>query len=235
MGYFAGGVGALMMILSVANVIMRGIFGAPIYGTVELVGYGGLLMGAFAIAHNELTDGNIMMTLFTDKMRPMQQAYSLGVTSFICIIFYGAIAYRYWAEIFTSLANKGASATLGIPYYLVNIVMFIASEWQRSHLWSIYPARDVHFSLSANGKIPGTVPEKATPPESRAWGDITMSTAVWIGIIGLVVFLALMFFGTPVPLSMAIVGLVGFALIKIPRARCRWSSTRPPTTSPNTR
>jgi TRAP-type C4-dicarboxylate transport system permease small subunit len=172
MGYFAGGVGALMMILSVANVIMRGIFGAPIYGTVELVGYGGLLMGAFAIAHNELTDGNIMMTLFTDKMRPMQQAYSLGVTSFICIIFYGAIAYRYWAEIFTSLANKGASATLGIPYYLVNIVMFIGFGMAALAFVVKFIRHVMFISASRKRKDPGNSAGKGDSSGESCMGGI---------------------------------------------------------------
>lgn len=43
-----------------------------------------------------------------------------------------------------------------------------------------------------------------------------MTFNIAVGIIGFVVFLVLMFCGTPVPLSMAIVGFVGFMVIKGP-------------------
>ena len=45
-----------------------------------------------------------------------------------------------------------------------------------------------------------------------------MSNGIVIAIIALIVFLALMFIGVPVPISMGIVGLAGFAILKSPTA-----------------
>jgi tripartite ATP-independent transporter DctM subunit len=43
-------------------------------------------------------------------------------------------------------------------------------------------------------------------------------TPVLIGVIGLIAFLVLMFLGMPVPTSMALVGFIGFAIIRSPNA-----------------
>ncbi len=43
-------------------------------------------------------------------------------------------------------------------------------------------------------------------------------TPIMLGILGLIVFLVLMFLGMPVPVSMALVGTVGFAIIRTPAA-----------------
>jgi TRAP-type C4-dicarboxylate transport system permease small subunit len=124
-GYAAGLIGALMMILSVINVIMRSMFTAPIYGTVEIVSYGGLLLGAFALAQNEIDDGNITMTLLTDSMKPVTKNVCGMLTSFLCAVFYGLIAYKYFDEITVSAEKASETTTLAIPFYIINVMMFL--------------------------------------------------------------------------------------------------------------
>ena len=43
-------------------------------------------------------------------------------------------------------------------------------------------------------------------------------TPIMLGILGLIAFLIFMFAGMPVPVSMALVGTVGFAIIRTPAA-----------------
>ena len=125
MGYAAGIVGALMMILSVINVIARQLFTAPIFGTVEIVSYAGLLLGAFALAYNESGDGNITMTLLTDSMKPAPKSICELLTSLLAAVFYGAIAYRYFAEVLTTMAKRTVTQTVGIPMWVINLIMAI--------------------------------------------------------------------------------------------------------------
>lgn len=125
LGYGAGLIGAFMMLLSVANVVARQIFMAPLFGTVEIVSYCGLLLGAGALAYNELGDGNITMTLFTDMMKPVMKATVDLVGNLIAAVFYGAIAYRYWAEIFTTFRKATTTQVILLPLWIVNLVMCI--------------------------------------------------------------------------------------------------------------
>lgn len=125
MGYAAGIVGALMMILSVVNVIARQLFTAPVFGTVEIVSYAGLLLGAFALAYNEIGDGNITMTLLTDNMKPAPKNVCELLTSLLAAVFYGAISYRYFAEVFLTLSKRTVTQTVGIPMWIINLIMAI--------------------------------------------------------------------------------------------------------------
>ena len=125
MGYSAGIVGALMMILSVVNVIARQLFTAPVFGTVEIVSYAGLLLGAFALAYNEIGDGNITMTLLTDNMKPAPKNVCELMTSLLAAVFYGAISYRYFAEVFLTLSKRTVTQTVGIPMWIINLIMAI--------------------------------------------------------------------------------------------------------------
>lgn len=121
----AGIVGAFMMVLSVANVITRSFFNAPIFGTVEIISYSGLLLGAFALALNELSDGNITMTLLTDNLKPKPKNGFEFFTSLVAAMFYAAITYRYVEEIFTTVEKATTTTTVHIPFWCVNTVMAI--------------------------------------------------------------------------------------------------------------
>lgn len=125
LGYVAGVVCALIMVLSVANVITRNLLLAPIFGTVELVSYGGLLMGALALAYNEIGDGNITMTLFVDTMKPIPKNLCNLFMSFLAACFYGAITYRYFQEILVAYGKGTFTVTLEIPLFIINTFMFV--------------------------------------------------------------------------------------------------------------
>jgi len=125
MGYCAGVVGGFMMLLATVNVILRQLFAAPIFGTVEIVSYCGLLLGAFAIAYNEIGDGNITMTLLTDKMPPVIKNIVEFCMSTLAAVFYGAICVRYFKEIFVSLEKATTTQTIMLPMWIINTIMCI--------------------------------------------------------------------------------------------------------------
>ena len=124
LSYVSGIVCAFMVLLSVANVITR-IFGYPIFGTVEIISYSALLLGAFALALNEISEGNVTMTLLTDALKPKPKHGFEFVTSLISGLFYSAIAYRFIQEIFHTLKKSTFTSTVGIPWWLINTIMAI--------------------------------------------------------------------------------------------------------------
>lgn len=123
--YVSGIVGALMMILAVVNVISRTFFKAPIFGTVEIISYSALLLGAFALPLNELSDGNITMTLLTDNIKPKPRRVFELFTSLIAAVFYFAISFRYVEEVLTTIQKATRTTTVRIPFWCVNTVMAI--------------------------------------------------------------------------------------------------------------
>ncbi len=120
-----GVVCAFMMVLSVVNVIARSVFKSPVFGTVELISYCGLLLGAFALAMNEEKDGNAVMTLATDAMKPRLRSGFGVVTNILATIFYGAIAFRYFKEVAITFAKATSTSTLHIPFWVINLIMAV--------------------------------------------------------------------------------------------------------------
>ena len=125
LSFISGIVGALMMVLAVANVIARSVFNRPIFGTVEIISYSALLLGAFALALNELSDGNITMTLLTDSLKPTPKHLFELVTSLLAAAFYAAITFRYAEEVLVTLDKATKTSTVGIPMWCVNAVMAV--------------------------------------------------------------------------------------------------------------
>ncbi len=140
----------LMMALSVINVITRSAFQSPIFGAVELVSYFGLTLGAFSIAMNELTDGNVSMTLLVDVIKPKARKTVSAIVTILAAVFYIILAYRFFVETLVTY-NKGTfTSTLSIPYYVINIIMAIGYVCGFLALL-LKAARDITFVV-ADGK-----------------------------------------------------------------------------------
>ena len=115
----------LMMVLSVLNVITRSMFDKPILGTVELVGYFGMTLGAMALAMNELCDGNVTMTLFIDSLKPKTKKALDAIMTSIAAVLYAVITYRYILEVQITLKSGTHTSTLGLHYYVINAIMTV--------------------------------------------------------------------------------------------------------------
>jgi len=125
MTYAAGVLVCMVMVISVVNVITRAAFKAPIYGVIEIVSYGALLVGAFALAQNEMDDGNATMTLIVDKMRAKKRAFTSVITNIICTIFYAFISIRFFGEIQNAITTRQFTSILQISMSFFNAAMFV--------------------------------------------------------------------------------------------------------------
>ncbi|MGB4221109.1 MAG: TRAP transporter small permease [Smithellaceae bacterium] len=105
-----------MMLLSTADVVLR-IFGRPIPGTYELVGFLGALVVSFALAFTSLEKGHIAVDILVEKL-PLR--YRLSIDAFCNLA--GAFLFSmigYQAFIYAlDIKNSGeVSPTLHIPAY----------------------------------------------------------------------------------------------------------------------
>jgi TRAP-type C4-dicarboxylate transport system permease small subunit len=106
----------LMMLLTCADVIMR-LFGSPITGTYEIVGFLGTIVVAFALAYTSMERGHVavevVFDLFPEKMKifiaTLDDLIGAGLFG---LIFWQCLAYG------NDLRHSGeVSMTLGMPTY----------------------------------------------------------------------------------------------------------------------
>ena len=106
-----------VMVLVLANIIMRNLFKLPIKGAVELVG---LLIATglgFALANCEMTDFNVGMDILTVKFSLRMQKVVAAVVYFISLSFWALVVWRLFIYASKSMANGWVSPTASIPMY----------------------------------------------------------------------------------------------------------------------
>jgi len=106
-----------VMILILANILMRNIFGHPITGTVEIVG---LLIATglgLALANCALNDGNIAMSIVTDRFSQGKQKVFDIIVYLVSLVFWAVVVWQIFVLANTSLANGRLSSTASIPIY----------------------------------------------------------------------------------------------------------------------
>ncbi len=114
--WIAGGTLVAMTTLICVNVVSR-YFGHPIAGTYEGVGFLGVIVVSFALAHTQVLRGHIAVEFFLMRLPPRAQAAISSVTYFLCIAFFALLAWQ--SGVFgTSLLLSGeVSPTEKIPFY----------------------------------------------------------------------------------------------------------------------
>jgi TRAP-type C4-dicarboxylate transport system permease small subunit len=106
-----------VMVLILANIIMRNVFKRPILGTVEIVG---LLIATglgLALANCEMLDFNIGMDVVTEKLSRRIQKIIQIVTYSISLIFWAVVVWRVFIFAITTYINGRVTATASIPLY----------------------------------------------------------------------------------------------------------------------
>lgn len=107
---------AFIMFLTVADVFMR-LFGHPISGTYEIVGFVGALIISFALPYTSIQKGHIAVDFLMMKMPWLVRVIVNAINAFIAMVLFGIIS---WQSVIyaVSLKNSGeVSATLQMPVY----------------------------------------------------------------------------------------------------------------------
>lgn len=116
LNWVAGGLLLAMILLICCNIVAR-LFGHPILGTYEIVGF--LLLGliAFSLAYGSLTQCHTAVDLLTRHFTPKWQVIIDTITNFVSIGFFGLIAWRSF-RLGSKLWKAGdLSETLWVPIF----------------------------------------------------------------------------------------------------------------------
>jgi len=106
----------VMMLLSCADVAMR-LFGAPIPGAYEMVGFLGTVIISFALAYTSIQRGHVAVELIFDKLPPRTQCFVEAAGNLIGGALFGLMAWQCLAY-GTDLRHSGeVSLTLQMSIY----------------------------------------------------------------------------------------------------------------------
>lgn len=112
----AGAAIIIMMLLSTADVVLR-LFGKPIPGTYELVGFLGTIVVSFALGFTSLEKGHIAVELVFRKLPQRAQLAIEAFTDFVSFLIFGLIAYQAFIYALDIRKSGEVSSTLQMPIY----------------------------------------------------------------------------------------------------------------------
>jgi TRAP-type C4-dicarboxylate transport system permease small subunit len=105
----------IMMAAVVANVVGRIFFASPIYGSVEIVGLGGVFLISFAVGYTEQKRTHIVIRILVNKLP--QRLQSLFVV-FILFFSLGIVALLAWGGFRIGLED---ATTPGATTYVLHL------------------------------------------------------------------------------------------------------------------
>ena len=106
----------IMMLLSIADVVLR-LFGKPIPGAYELVGFLGTIVVSFALGFTSLEKGHIAVELLFRKLPQRTQLAIETFTNFVSFLIFGLIAYQAFIYALDIRKSGEVSPTLQMPTY----------------------------------------------------------------------------------------------------------------------
>ena len=100
--WMTGGLLMAMMLLPVANMVMRKVW-MPFAGTTEVIGWLAALVAAFALSHTQRQRGHASVEIMVSRFPPRAQAIINSIMFFVGMVLFGAatwqigrLASRYW-------------------------------------------------------------------------------------------------------------------------------------------
>ena len=105
-----------MMLLSTLDVVLR-LFGKPIPGTYELVGFLGTIIVSFALAFTSMEKGHIAVEILVAKLPQRAQFAIESFTHFASFLIFGLIAYQAFIYALDIKKSGEVSLTLQMPVY----------------------------------------------------------------------------------------------------------------------
>jgi TRAP-type C4-dicarboxylate transport system permease small subunit len=106
----------IMMLLTCADVILR-LFGRPILGTYELVGFLGTVVIAFALAYTSIEHGHIAVEILMERFPAKVQSTVEGFNNLIGAGLFLLLAWQSSVYALDLKASGEVSLTLAIPTY----------------------------------------------------------------------------------------------------------------------
>jgi TRAP-type C4-dicarboxylate transport system permease small subunit len=105
-----------MMLLSTTDVVLR-LFGKPIPGTYELVGFLGTLVVSFALAFTSMEKGHIAVEILIEKLPQRMQLAVESLGNLVGMLLFGLITYQAFFYALDIRKSGEVSLTLQMPVY----------------------------------------------------------------------------------------------------------------------
>jgi TRAP-type C4-dicarboxylate transport system permease small subunit len=108
----------MMMLLTCGDVVLR-LFGHPIPGTYELVGFLGAIIISFAMAYTSVEKSHIAVDIFFQRLPRKLQTVLEGLIYLISLVLFAIITWQCQIYALDLKQSGEISLTLGIPVYPV--------------------------------------------------------------------------------------------------------------------
>jgi len=116
MNALAGAVLVLMMLLTVADVILR-CFGTAILGTYELVAVAGAIVVGFAVPKTTWDKGHVCVDFLVENRSPAVKNTVFIITRIVSIVLFALLAWYLLLKGIHLYKTSEVSLTLHIPYF----------------------------------------------------------------------------------------------------------------------
>jgi len=117
LNWVAGAALVTMLALIVADIIGAKLFKWPIPGGIEMVGFLGVIVIAFAIAHTQVLRGHIEVEFLVMRLPQTAQKVIAGVVYFLGMALFALLAWRSYDFAHTLQVKGEVSMTQEIPFY----------------------------------------------------------------------------------------------------------------------
>ena len=105
-----------MITISGANIVLR-LFGLPIRGTFELMGYFGAVVTAMALGYTQIKRGHIAVDIVVLRFSEKTQRILLAVNHLVCMAFFIIVTLQVYKYATTLWETGEVTETLQIVYY----------------------------------------------------------------------------------------------------------------------
>jgi len=120
---------ALMMLVTVVDVVGRYFFNSPLKGTWEMVGLLLICAGTWGLGYCQMQRGHISISIILQRFSRRSQAAIRGFTYLIGLAAFSLICWRVFlmAKRYLFIVKGNVSDTLGIPYVPFMIMLSIGA------------------------------------------------------------------------------------------------------------
>ncbi len=209
----------IMMLLTMADVIMRYFFNQPISGSLEISQFMMAIIVGFALAYTGVKNGHIRVDVVLAKLSPRAQAVINSITYILSLGTFIIITWRtaWYANLLHT--GLGASSVLGIPLYpFVYIVAIGSGIYCLVLLYDLYEyltsvIRGARWWIwsALLALIVVVVALFSVPVFSEGLKGLVSPSSAGLIVVGLLV--VLLFAGMPIGATMAFLAFLGLAYV----------------------
>jgi TRAP-type C4-dicarboxylate transport system permease small subunit len=105
-----------MVLLTCANVFLRFVW-LPLKGTIELVGYFGAVLTAFALGYTQIKKGYIAVDVLVLRFSKRYRRLTNAINAFTCMLFFIFVTWQIFKYATILLKTDEVTETLHIIYY----------------------------------------------------------------------------------------------------------------------